>query len=246
MLFPGVSLGTMRAPISIIYHGHACVEIRTDELTLLVDPFFRGPGQAGIAPSEISPQVVLITHGHEDHIADALTYAARPGVETIANFEVGNWLKERGASEVVGMNIGGVLRRSFGEIRMVAAQHSSTLPDGTPGGLAAGFVVDLGHWSCYHAGDTGLTVEMELIGRHWKPDLALLPVGDCFTMGPEDALIAAEMVGSPEVIALHYDTFPPIVLAEERKEKAMAAFVKSGRKLHFLPVGGRWSQEQRK
>jgi len=243
VLFPGVSLGTMHAPISIIYHGHACVEIRTGEVTLLIDPFFRGPGQVGSAPTDLSPQVVLITHGHEDHLADALAYASRLGVETIANFEVGNWLKERGAGEVVGMNIGGIIRRSFGAIRMVAAQHSSTLPDGTPGGLAAGFILELGPWKCYHAGDTGLTMEMELIGRHWKPDLALLPVGDFFTMGPEDALVAAQMIGSPEVIALHYDTFPPIVLTQERKEKAMAAFAKLEKKLHFLPVGGRWSTE---
>jgi L-ascorbate metabolism protein UlaG (beta-lactamase superfamily) len=232
----------MHAPISLVYHGHACVEIRTPDVTLLIDPFFRGPGQVGSAPAELSPDFVLITHGHEDHLADALVYASRPGVETIANFEVGNGLKERGAKEVVGMNIGGVLRRTFGSVRMVAAQHSSTLPDGTPGGLASGFILQLGDWSCYHAGDTGLTMEMELIGRHWKPDLALLPVGDCFTMGPEDAKIAAEMVGCKEVIALHYDTFPPIVLAQDRKEKAMAAFAESGLTLHFLSVGATWSR----
>lgn len=232
----------MHSPISLTYHGHACVEIRTSDLTFLIDPFFRGPGQAGSAPMDLEPQVVLITHGHEDHLADALEYITRPGVETITNFEIGNWLREKGASEVVGMNIGGVLNRSFGSIRMVAAQHSSTLPDGTPGGLASGFILQLGNWSCYHAGDTGLSMEMELIGRHWKPDLALLPVGDCFTMGPEDALIAAEMVGCSEVIALHYDTFPPIALAPERKEKARATFAQVGKTLHFLPVGGTWSR----
>jgi len=234
----------MDTPVDIVFHGHACVELRAQGGTLLFDPFFRGPGQAGCPPQGCHPTDVLISHGHEDHLADAMHFASREDVTTLCNFEVGKWLELQGAKNVLGMNIGGVIPRPYGTVRMVAAQHSSTLPDGSSGGLAGGFLVDFGDWKCYHAGDTALTQEMELIGRFWKPDLALLPVGDWFTMGPEDALLAAHMLECREVIALHFDTFPPISLTAQRKADAVEAFSLAGKKLHFLPVGGQWQRAQ--
>ncbi len=234
----------MDTPVDIVFHGHACVELRTREATLLFDPFFRGPVQAGCPPQDCFPTDVLISHGHEDHLADAMHFASREEVTTLCNFEVGKWLEHQGAQHVLGMNIGGVMHRPYGTVRMVAAQHSSTLPDGSPGGLAGGFLLDFGDWRCYHAGDTALSLEMEMIGRFWKPDLAMLPVGDWFTMGPEDALLAAHMLDCREVIALHYDTFPPIALTAERKQAAAEAFALAGKKLHFLPIGGRWQRAQ--
>jgi len=222
----------------ITYLGHSCVWVTAGERRLLIDPFIRpNPWAAEVQPESIEVTDVLVTHGHGDHCADALEFAVRPGVRTVACYEIAEWLEAQGAVQAVGMNVGGTLRWDSGMVRMVPAVHSSTMPDGKPGGIAAGFIIESAGKRVYHAGDTALTIEMRLIGELWPPDVALLPVGDHFTMGPEDALHAARMLNCSRVIALHYDTFPPIALSDERKRDAVQAFARDGRTLEFLGIG---------
>lgn len=226
--------------MEITFLGHAGVALRIGSHRLIIDPFVSpSPAAlaAGIAVGGLEVDDLLITHGHEDHVADAVALGARDGVTTIANYEVAMWLKDRGAGCVVAMNHGGVVERPYGSVRMVNAVHSSTLPDGSPGGNPAGFIIEGGGRRVYHAGDTALTMDMELIGRHWRPDLAFLPIGDCFTMGPEDALIAAQMIQCDRIVGVHWDTFPPIELSEDRKNRAVAAFAEAGKHLILPAVG---------
>lgn len=225
----------------ITFLGHSCVLVAAGGRRLLIDPFIRpNPWAAHIQPETIEVTDVLLTHGHGDHCADALEFALRPGVRTIACYEIAEWLGAQGALHPVGMNIGGTLRWDGGQLRLVPAVHSSTLPDGKPGGVAAGFLIESDGKRIYHAGDTALSAEMRLIGELWPPDVALLPVGDHFTMGPEDALCAARLLHCTRVIALHYDTFPPIALSDARKREAQDAFVQDGRTLEFLSIGAEY------
>lgn len=226
--------------MEITYLGHAGILLNTGSSRVAIDPFITPNPQAqaaGFSLDHLQVDDLLLTHGHEDHVADAPVLAARPGVTVIANYEVAMWMQGKGAHSVLPMNHGGVLQRPYGHVRMVNAVHSSTLPDGTPGGNPAGFIIETGGFRIYHAGDTALTMDMELIGRYWTPDLACLPVGDVFTMGPEDALAAAEMLDCDRFLALHFDTFPPIALDDDRKQRAQTAFAALGKELIFLQIG---------
>ena len=226
--------------MEITFLGHAGVALLCAGHRVLIDPFIThhaGAQAAGLRVDELELEELLLTHGHEDHVADAPAFASRTGVVSVANYEVAMWLKAQGAYEVLPMNHGGVLQRPYGSVRMVNAVHSSTLPDGTPGGNPAGFIIEADGKRIYHAGDTALHLDMELIGRYWKPDLALLPIGDCFTMGPEDALIAAEMIQCDRVVGIHLDTFPPIALSDDRKARAVAAFAEAGKTLILPSIG---------
>jgi L-ascorbate metabolism protein UlaG (beta-lactamase superfamily) len=226
--------------MEITFLGHAGVALHCAGHRIFIDPFIThhaGAQAAGLRVDGLELDELLLTHGHEDHVADAPAFAQRTGVVSIANYEVAMWLKDQGAQEVIPMNHGGVLQRPYGSVRMVNAVHSSTLPDGTPGGNPAGFVIESEGKRIYHAGDTALHMDMELIGRHWRPDLAFLPIGDCFTMGPEDALIAAEMIQCQRIVGIHLDTFPPIALSDDRKARAVAAFAEAGKTLILPSIG---------
>jgi L-ascorbate metabolism protein UlaG (beta-lactamase superfamily) len=226
--------------MEITYLGHAGIAFNCANHRVLIDPFvshYPAADAAGLKLQDLAVDDLLITHGHEDHVADAPELAAREGVTTIANYEVAMWLKEQGAQAVIPMNHGGVIDRPYGRVRMVNAVHSSTLPDGKPGGNPAGFILEAEGKRVYHAGDTALHVDMELIGRHWRPDLAFLPIGDCFTMGPEDALIASQMIQCNRIVGIHWDTFPPIALSADRKHRAVAAFAEVGKTLILPSIG---------
>lgn len=198
--------------MKITYYGHSTLAIETDGVKVVVDPFFAPHNPtAPVTVDQIEADYILLTHGHGDHTTDAPALARRTGALVIGNFEVTSWMEQQGAKRVHGMNTGGAFTFPFGRVKMVVALHSSTMPDGSSGGLPNGMVIHFndGH-DVYIAGDTALTYDMKLIGEAGGVDLALLPIGDNFTMGPDDAILAAQFVKAKWVIPVHFETFPVI------------------------------------
>ncbi|MCA9231306.1 MAG: metal-dependent hydrolase [Planctomycetales bacterium] len=191
--------------------GHSCFAICTEGCNLLVDPFLDDSPTAPLKADEIAADFVLLTHGHFDHVADAAAIATRTGATVVANFEIGEWLKGQGVAEenVVAMNTGGSAELAFGRAKMTLAHHSSGLPDGSYGGSAGGYILDLKGKRVYLAGDTSLFLDMKLYGMTGL-DLAVLPIGDLFTMGPDDSIEAIKMLNPRQVVPCHYGTWPPI------------------------------------
>lgn len=198
--------------ITFTYYGHSTFGIDADGTRIIVDPFFAPNSPvAPVRADQIECDVMLITHGHADHIADAVSIAKRTGCQVIANFEVCNWLGAKGVENTHGMNPGGGYNFPFGRVKMTIAHHSSSMPDGSYGGVPGGFLIHFNEGTdIYLAGDTALTYDMRLIGEAGGVDVAALPIGDNFTMGPEDAVTAAQFVGAKKVIPIHYNTWPPI------------------------------------
>ncbi|MES2777956.1 MAG: metal-dependent hydrolase [Bacteroidota bacterium] len=205
------------------YYGHSCFLIETNGHKLLFDPYI-SPNEmaAAIDIDSIEADFIFISHGHNDHIFDAVHIAKRTGATVICGWETMGWLNKNGIENVHPMNIGGASTFSFGKVKCTVAHHSSGLPDGSYGGNPLGFVIYSGEKSCYYAGDTGLTLDMQLIPLWGKPDFAILPIGDHFTMGYEDAAIAAGFVQTTKVIGVHYDTFEWIKIDHDVATKAFA------------------------
>jgi L-ascorbate metabolism protein UlaG (beta-lactamase superfamily) len=221
--------------MEIIFYGHACVGVHFEKVKILFDPFIKENKAAShINIGDIKTDYILLSHGHFDHVADTLEISQQNNATLIANPEINSWFKQQGVQQTIPMNIGGKIELAFGSVRMVNAVHSSSLPDGSYGGNPSGFVIQSKEGSFYYAGDTGLHADMELIGKYWRPDFAILPVGDHFTMGVDDAIIAAEMCGVKKVIGVHYDTFPYIVI---KKVEAKAKFKKAGIELILVNIG---------
>ncbi len=219
----------------LTYFGHSCFLVELGSHRLLFDPFIRpNPLAAGVDFSAIRADAILLSHGHEDHVADAVDLARQTGAVVIANWEVVQWLGGQGLENLHPMNHGGSREFPFGKVKMVNAIHSSTLPGGAPGGNPAGFVVKSGAHSFYYAGDTALTMDMKLIAEEFSLQFAVLPIGDNFTMGASDAVRAAGFCGAPIVVGVHYNTFPPIEISTEA---AKAEFQRAGIPL-FLPAIG--------
>ena len=195
--------------MKITWYGHACFQIGCGGKTLLVDPFISpNPKAAHIDVDSLNPDYILITHGHEDHVADAEAIAKRSGATIVSNYEIVSWYGAKGFEKLWPMNHGGKHTFDFGTVRYVNAVHSSVLPDGSYGGNPGGFIIESDGKRLYLAGDTALHMDMQLIGKYWKPDIAVLPIGDNFTMGAEDAVICCDMIQCDKVIGMHYDTFP--------------------------------------
>ncbi len=198
--------------LTITYYGHSCLGIVTEGHKLVVDPFLKPHNPvATVTVDELEADFILLTHGHGDHVADAPALAKRTGALVIGNFEVVTWLQDKGASHGHGMNTGGAYTFPFGRLKLTIAHHSSTMPDGASGGQPNGMLITFNDGQdVYLAGDTALTYDMKLIGEHGGVDLAVLPIGDNFTMGPDDAVLAAQFVKAKHVLPVHYNTFPPI------------------------------------
>ena len=191
--------------------GHSSFSIKTGNHDIIVDPFLDESPTSPVKAEEVPADFVLITHGHFDHVADAAPIAIRTGAVVVANFEIGQWLQAQGVAEdkIVGMNTGGQVALAFGTLKMTVAHHSSSLPDGSYGGNPVGLLLNINGKRIYLAGDTSLTLDMKLIGIE-PLDLAVLPIGDLFTMGPDDAVEAIKLLNPARVIPCHYNTWPPI------------------------------------
>ena len=196
---------------TITWLGHSCFSIHVGKHNILVDPFLDDSPVAPIKAADVEADFILLTHAHFDHIADAVSIATRTGAKVVANFEICEWLKVQGIAEenTVALNTGGAVQLPFGQVKMTTALHSSSLPDGTYGGVAGGYLLSTGKEKIYLAGDTALTLDMKLIGMGGL-DLAVLPIGDQFTMGPDDSIEAVKMLNPQRVMPCHYNTWPPI------------------------------------
>jgi L-ascorbate metabolism protein UlaG (beta-lactamase superfamily) len=217
------------------YYGHACFAVEAGGRSLLFDPFITGNELAkDIDINRIPADYILISHGHADHLADAAAIAKRTGATLVSNYEITGWFGRQGLTKSHPLNHGGGHKFDFGRAKLVAALHSSSLPDGTYGGTAGGFVVESPEGSFYYSGDTALTLDMKLIGESHKLLFAALCLGDNFTMGVEDALKAADFVRCHEILGVHYNTFPPIHIDSQA---AMEKFKAANKRLHLLLPG---------
>ncbi|QEG25081.1 metal-dependent hydrolase [Mariniblastus fucicola] len=225
--------------VELTWYGHATWMISTGEHKILLDPFFDDSPTAPIKAAEAEADFILVSHGHFDHIADAASIANRTGAPVYAVYEIANWLSaNHGVENANGMNIGGAVDLPFGKVKMVPAIHSSGLPDGSYGGVAAGFLLKVGDTKLYFACDTALFSDMQLIGAVGL-DAAVLPIGDLFTMGPEDSVTAVDLLKPKAVLPSHYNTWPPI----EQDAEAWSKLVQSRTKAKpiVLAVGESYS-----
>ncbi len=221
--------------MKVVFYGHACFSVVVGGKTLLFDPFITpNPLAKAIDVNQVPADYVLVSHGHADHLADAVAIAKRTGALVIANYEVATWLNKQGAPKTHPVNHGGGFNFDFGRAKFVNAIHSSVLPDGAYGGNPGGFVIESAEGNFYFSGDTALTLDMKLIGESTKLKFAALCVGDNFTMGPDDAVKVADFIRCNEILGVHYDTFPPIKIDHAAaREKFKAA----GKRLHLLQIG---------
>lgn len=197
--------------IQVMWLGHSGFHLTLGPHDILIDPFLSGNPLAPVSADEIAADFILLSHGHGDHSSDVPAIAKRTGATVVANFEVGSWLSNKhGVEHVHTLNTGGGVQLPFGRVELTIAHHSSSLPDGSYGGQPHGILIftDEGK-TIYHAGDTTVFMEMQLIGAHGI-DLAILPIGDYFTMGPAGSIKAIELIKPKTVIPMHYNTFDPI------------------------------------
>ena len=195
--------------LTLTYLGHSAFLLDDGNRRLVVDPFLTGNPTADRGPDAIDCQHIALTHGHADHVGDTMAIAQRTGAEVVACFELCEWIRGQGHENVNPGNPGGKVPTEFGWIAFTQAFHSSSY-EGVYLGQPCGLMIHMAGKTVYHCGDTGLFSDMRLLGEIYRPDLALIPIGDRFTMGPELATRAAEMIGAPRAIPIHFDTWPPI------------------------------------
>jgi L-ascorbate metabolism protein UlaG (beta-lactamase superfamily) len=221
--------------MKITYYGHSCFGVNVNGKNLLFDPF--------ISPNELAKHIdvntveadyILVSHGHEDHLADVQTIAQSTGAKIVSNFEIVTWFASKGLENGHPMNHGGNWEFDFGTVQYVNAIHSSTLPDGKSGGNPGGFIVKTSEGCFYFAGDTALTKDMQLFGKQNQFSFVMLPLGDNFTMGVDDAVIAAQYLQCNKIVGMHYDTFPYIVID---KKQAVNKFKEAGKDLILIEIG---------
>lgn len=201
--------------VVVTWLGHNCWTIRSGEHLLLIDPFLNDSPTAPLKAKDVAPNFILVSHGHGDHVGDTVEIAKRTGATVISNYEICSWLAAQGVKHTVGGNLGGWSRHAFGDVQSTLAFHSSQLPDGSYGGNPGGFLFSIAGKMLYFACDTALFSDMQLIGAR-ELDLAVVPIGDLFTMGPDDALQAVKWLAPKQVLPAHYGTWPPIAQNPEQ------------------------------
>ncbi|MEN6555824.1 MAG: metal-dependent hydrolase [Anaerolineaceae bacterium] len=220
------------------WYGHATIGLDCDGIKLVVDPFFSGNPAAAVKAQQVRADYLLISHGHSDHVGDALDIARRTGATVVANAEISSWFSGKGV-KTHAQHIGGGFRYPFGYLKLTQALHGSALPDGSNGGNPAGFLLSTNAGEkIYLAGDTGLFGDMRLIGEEGL-DLAALPIGDNYTMGPDDALRAVKLLQPKVVIPIHYNTFPLIQQDVQAWKKRVEA--ETGVRVEALKPGGTYT-----
>ncbi len=194
--------------ITLRFHGHSCFEIDDGTHRILIDPFLSGNANATVKPESFSKlDAILVSHGHGDHLGDTVAIAKRTKAMVVSNYEIVGYLGNQGVTGHP-LHIGGGWQFPFGHVKLTIAHHGSTGPNGEALGNPVGFILTMGGKKIYHAGDTGLFLDMQLIGEAWGPlDAALLPIGDNFTMGIDDAVRATGFLKAKINIPMHYDTF---------------------------------------
>jgi L-ascorbate metabolism protein UlaG (beta-lactamase superfamily) len=221
--------------MKITYYGHSCFSIEVNNKTILFDPFISHNELAkSIDIKSIKADFILISHGHGDHIGDAVEIALNTGATVVSNYEIIDWLQKQGVKNVHPMNIGGHWFFDVCKVKCVNAVHSSALPDGSYGGNPMGFLLETVDGNIYYAGDTALTMDMKLIGDYKTINIAFLPIGNNFTMGVDNAIIASDFIKCDKIIGMHYDTFGYIKID---KQEAIDKFNAAGKELILLPIG---------
>lgn len=205
--------------MKVRYHGHSCVELKGSTTSIIIDPFITGNPYAKVAVNDIEVDYIYVTHGHGDHLGDAVTIAQNNNATIIAPYELATYLSWQGV-KAHPLHIGGSYRFDFGRVKAILAIHGSSVTNENEHsiiylGMPSGVLIELDGKKIYHAGDTGLFGDMKFLERE-NLDLAFLPIGDNFTMGPEDALIASQLIKAKNVIPIHYNTFPVIKQDPER------------------------------
>ncbi|MTE25471.1 metal-dependent hydrolase [Winogradskyella ouciana] len=220
--------------MKITFYGHACLGLQIKDVHILVDPFISGNEKASeIDIESLKADYILVTHAHQDHILDVEAIAKRTGAVIVSNYEIVTHYQNLDL-EGHPMNHGGSWDFEFGNVKYVNAIHTSSFPDGSYGGQPGGFIIEGEHKNIYIAGDTALTMDMKLIPMQTKLDLAILPIGDNFTMGVEDAIIASDFVQCDKILGCHFDTFGYI---EIDHEDAKRKFFDKDKDLMLLDIG---------
>lgn len=221
--------------MKVRYLSHSCFQIEIDGKLLIIDPFIKpNPLAEAVKFEELKADYILITHGHWDHVADAVELLKQTGATLICQFDLVGWFQKQGVeNQAIGLNVGGKVALPFGVVRMVQAVHSSSLPDGSYGGTATGFIIQAEDKTVYYSGDTALFGDMKMFAELYKPQIAFLPVGGNFTMDVDDALIAARWLHVNKVIGMHFDTFPPI---QVHNDNAIEHARTQGIDLHLLQI----------
>lgn len=219
----------------VTYYGHSCFSVLVAGKKLLFDPFISpNPLAKNIDIKAIQADYILISHGHDNHIHDAIDIAKRTNATIICAYEIYLWLDKKGIKNIRPMNIGGHWITEFGKVKCVSALHSSSLPDGTYGGNPMGFLIESDTGNFYYSGDTALTYDMKLIGDYKNIDFAFLPIGGNFTMGIDNAVIAADFIKCEKIIGMHYDTYD-IIKIDSRDAKGK--FEVEAKELILMKIG---------